>query len=214
MLFRSKDVAPSTEVARPAIERIMHAAGSLAELDERFPAELSGLVARHAADPARASDIAAAGANMRISERDDLVQCLDVAERLDRIAARLEKEFARAQVIGEMDRRTNISVEQHQREFFLRQQLQAIRTELGERDPADSDADLITRQIAEAGLPEPVEREARRETERLRALPPASSEYQVLRNYLEWVLGLPWNTTSGTTEIPLDRVEEIGRAHV
>ncbi|MDA1081567.1 MAG: endopeptidase La [Gemmatimonadetes bacterium] len=199
---------PGGAEARRAIARIVAAADSIAEVDERFPAELSGLVARHTADPSRAADVAAAGAYMRVSERDELVQCLDVGDRLVRIAARLEKEVARAQVIGEMDRRTNVSVEQHQREFFLRQQLQAIRAELGERDPAESDADTIVRQIAEAGLPEHVEREARRETDRLRALPPASSEYQVLRNYLEWVLALPWSTTSGATEIPLDRVEE------
>ncbi len=201
------DAIPDAAAARPSLDRIARAAEALAELDERFPAELAGLVARHAADPGRAADVAAAGANLRVSERDELLQCLDAGDRLDRIAARLEKEVARAQVIEEMDRRTNVSVEQHQREFFLRQQLQAIRAELGERDPADSDADTIMRQIADAALPDAVEREARRETERLRALPTASSEYQVLRNYLEWVLALPWSTTTGSSEIPLDRVE-------
>jgi ATP-dependent Lon protease len=192
-----------------ALERIVRASETLAELDERFPAELAGLVGRSAADPSRAADIAAAHASgfIRVTERDELVQCLDVADRLERLAARFEKEVARAQVIGEMDRRTSVSVEQHQREFFLRQQLQQIRAELGERDATESEADAVLAQIAAAGLPESVAREAKRETERLRALPPASSEYQVLRNYLDWILALPWNKALGAPDIPLDRVE-------
>lgn len=193
--------------ARAAIDRIVAAADALAELDERFPAEAAGLVARAARDASRAADVAAAHANLRATERDDLVQCLDVTERLERLAARLERDVARAQVLGEVERRTTVHVEQHQREFFLRQQLQAIRAELGEHDGADSDADALLRQVGEAGLPPHVEKEARRETDRLRALPPASSEYQVLRNYLDWLLALPWNRTSGATDIALDRVE-------
>jgi ATP-dependent Lon protease len=195
--------------ADQALERIVRAAETLAELDDRFPAELAGLVGRSAADPSRASDLAAAGAgaSMRISERDELIQCLDVGDRLERLAARFEKEVARAQVIGEMDRRTTVSMEQHQREFFLRQQLQQIRAELGERDATESEADGLLEQMIAAGLPEAVMREAKREVERLRALPPASSEYQVLRNYVDWILALPWNKSSGIAEIPLDRVE-------
>lgn len=201
------EVVPEMVAAAGTIARIVRAAEALAEADERFPAETAGLVGRNAGDPSRASDLAAARATLRVSERDEMVQCLDVADRLDRLAARFEKDVARAQVIGEVERRTSVHVERHQREFFLRQQLQAIRAELGERDPSDSEADALLRQAAEAGLPEHAEREARRETERLRALPPASSEYQVLRNYLDWLIALPWNTVSGTTDIPLDRVE-------
>jgi ATP-dependent Lon protease len=195
------------EAIDDALERIVRAAESLAEADDRFPAELAGFVSRHAADPARAADLAAAQASFRVGERDELVQCLDVHERLERVATRLEKDLARAQVLGEVQRRANVSVEQHQREFFLRQQLQQIRAELGERDATDSEADTLLQRIAEARLPDAVEREARRETERLRALPPASGEYQVLRNYLDWVLALPWNRATGATDIPLDRVE-------
>ena len=199
-------VAPAT--ADASIERIIRAAEAIAELDERFPAELAGLITHHAGNPARAADLAATHANLRVSERDEFLQCLDPAERLDRLAAKYEKEVARAQVIDEVQRRTTVSVDQHHREFFLRQQMQAIRAELGERDSTASEADELLRQIIDVGLPEHVASEARRETERLRALPPASSEYQVLRNYLEWLLALPWTRASGTADIPLDRVEQ------
>lgn len=212
--FPTVDVAAAAEAdapadaARVAIDRIVRAAEQLADLDERFPAETAGLVARHAGEPSRAADLAAGLAGLRVGERDELVQLLDPLARLDRVAARLEKDAARAQVIGELERRTTLSVEQHQREFFLRQQLQAIRAELGERDTTTGDAEELLRQIGEAGLPPRVADEARRETERLRALPPASSEYQVLRNYLEWLLALPWTRMSGSGDIALDRVEQ------
>ena len=199
-------VAPNA--ADASIERIIRAAEAIAELDERFPAELAGLITRHAGNPARVADLAATHANLRVSERDEFLQCLDPAERLARLAAKYEKEVARAQVIDEVQRRTTVSVDQHHREFFLRQQMQAIRAELGERDATASEADELLRQIVDVGLPEHVASEARRETERLRALPPASSEYQVLRNYLEWLLALPWTRASGTADIPLDRVEQ------
>jgi ATP-dependent Lon protease len=205
---------PAEETVVPAgaadasLERIIRAAETLAELDERFPAELAGLLGQHAANAARAADLAAARASLRVSERDELVQCLDPVERLERLAAKFEKDVARAQVLQEVERRTTVSVEQHHREFFLRQQLQAIRAELGERDATESEADELLRQIADAGLPEHVALEARRETERLRALPTASGEYQVLRNYLEWILALPWTRATGTPDIPLDKVEQ------
>ena len=203
-----EEVQPDGNSGNVALERIMRAAESLAELDEKFPAEVPGLLGRYASNLSRAADLAAVHANLRVSERDDLLQCLDIGERLERLAARYEKEVSRAQVLDEVQQRTTLSVEQHHREFFLRQQLQAIRAELGERDATESEADELLRQIIAAGLPEHVAQEARRETERLRALPPASSEYQVLRNYLEWLLAMPWTRASGAADIPLDRVEQ------
>jgi len=204
----AEETAATPGAADSAIERIIRAAETIAEVDEKFPAELAGLITRHANHPSRAADLAAAHANLRVSERDEFLQCLDPAERLDRLAAKYEKEVARAQVVDEVQRKTTVNVAQHHREFFLRQQLQAIRAELGERDGTKSEADELLRQIADAGLPAHVAQEARRETERLRSLPAASSEYQVLRNYLEWVLALPWTRASGSAEIPLDKVEQ------
>jgi ATP-dependent Lon protease len=107
----------------------------------------------------------------------------------------------------DVKRQTEIKIEQHQREFYLRQQLRAIQAELGEADPAEKDTVDMLRRIDEAQLPEKVGQEARRETERMRMLSPASSEYQVIRTYLDWILGLPWHKRSGDEEIALTKVE-------
>jgi len=122
--------------------------------------------------------------------------------------SRLEREVARARVMEDVKRQTEIKIEQHQREFYLRQQLRAIQAELGETDPGEKEAIEILKKIEEIGLPEKVAQEARRETERMRMLSPASSEYQVVRTYLDWVLALPWNKRSGDTEIDLTKVQE------
>src|SRR5678810_848769 len=98
--------------------------------------------------------------------------------------------------------------DRHQREFYLRQQLRAIQAELGEADPGEKEAVELLKKIDDAKLPERVGQEARRETERLRQLSPASSEYQVIRTYLDWILALPWNKRSGDEEIALKKVEE------
>ncbi|HVT39971.1 MAG TPA: endopeptidase La [Gemmatimonadaceae bacterium] len=201
------EAAPDPAAARALMQRVTAAAEALLELNDQMPAEVPGLLIRQTRDPSRFADVAASHGNLRIAEKDEVLQRVVVMERLEFVAARWERELARAQVLAEVRQRADVRVEQHHREFYLRQQLQAIRSELGERDPAETDAQDLLRQIAAAHLPERVEQEARRETERLRALSSASSEYQVLRNYVEWVLALPWNTRVGDDDIALEKVE-------
>jgi ATP-dependent Lon protease len=203
----AEEVEPRGNVVVARMTRIVAAAEALVELSEQFPAEVPGLLRRQSRDPSRFADLAAAHGNLRVAEKDEVVQRLDVDARLELLAARWEREVARAQVLEDVKKQTEVKVEQHHREFYLRQQLQAIRAELGERDPLESDAQDLLKQIEAARLPEKVNAEARRETERLRALSPASSEYQVLRNYVEWILSLPWHQRSGDEEIALEKVE-------
>src|SRR4029450_1687225 len=136
------------------------------------------------------------------------LQRLDVGQRIRFILSRLEREVARARVVGDGKGQTEGKIEAHQREFYLRQQLRAIQAELGEADPGEKEALETLKKIDEAKLPEKVGQEARRETERLRMLSPASSEYQVIRTYLDWILSLPWNKRSGQEKIDLQKVEE------
>ncbi len=195
------------DAIRARMSRIVAAAESLVELNETFPAEVPGLLRKIAKHPSRFADLAAMHASLRIAEKDEILQCLDAGNRLELLALKFEKEVARAKVLEDVKQQTEVKVEQHHREFYLRQQLQAIRAELGERDPQESDAQDLVKQIEAAALPANVAAEAKRETERLRALSPASSEYQVLRNYVEWILALPWNKRAGAEDIALDAVE-------
>src|SRR5712671_92614 len=190
------------------VARIVTSAETLAELVDRIPDEVPAILKMNVSDPGRFADLAATNMNFRISDKDEVLQRLDVGQRLRFILNRLEREVSRARVMEDVKRQTEIKIEQHQREFYLRQQLRAIQAELGEADPGEKEAVELLKKIDEAKLPERVGQEARRETERLRQLSPASSEYQVIRTYLDWILALPWNKTSGEEEIALKKVEE------
>src|SRR5881409_2748907 len=190
------------------VTRVVSAGETLAELVERIPDEMPAILKMNVSDPSRFADLAATNMNFRISDKDEVLQRLDVGQRLRFILTRLEREVARARVMEDVKRQTEIKIEQHQREFYLRQQLRAIQAELGEADPGEKEAIEILKKIEEAKLPEKVAQEARRETERMRMLSPASSEYQVVRTYLDWVLALPWNKRSGSEEIDLKKVRE------
>jgi ATP-dependent Lon protease len=201
------DTTVDRDVARALMQRIAVAADARAELDSGFPAELPALLRREADSPSRFADLAAARGALRAAEKDAIIQRADPLERLEFLAERWEREVARAKVHEEVRQETERRVDRHHREFFLRQQLQAIKSELGEADAGEGEIADLDRRIAELALPAHVATEAKRELDRLRALSTASSEHQVLRNYLEWILTLPWNQRSGTDRIALEKVE-------
>ena len=204
----AKETPADTAEVDDLVARIVTSAETLAELVDRIPDEVPAILKMNVSDPGRFADLAATNMNFRIADKDEVLQRLDVGQRLRFILSRLEREVARARVMEDVKRQTEIKIEQHQREFYLRQQLRAIQAELGETDPGEKEAVEILKKIEEAGLPEKVGQEARRETERMRMLSPASSEYQVVRTYLDWVLALPWNKRSGDTDIDLKKVQE------
>ncbi|HET7623359.1 MAG TPA: LON peptidase substrate-binding domain-containing protein, partial [Gemmatimonadaceae bacterium] len=190
------------------MSRLVSAAESLAEMVDRIPDEVPEILKINMADPGRFADLAATNMNFRIADKDEVVQRLDIEERIRFVLGRLEREVARARVMEDVKRQTEVKIEQHQREFYLRQQLRAIQAELGETDPGEKEVSELLRRIDEVGLPEKAAQEARHETERMRMLSPASSEYQVIRTYLDWLLALPWNQRSGEEDIALTKVQE------
>ncbi|HXC24516.1 MAG TPA: LON peptidase substrate-binding domain-containing protein, partial [Gemmatimonadaceae bacterium] len=207
-------VKPAKEISVDASEvddlvgRVVSAAETLAELIERIPDEVPAILKMNISDPGRFADLAATNMNFRITDKDEVLQRLDVGQRLRFLLTRLEREVARARVVEDVKRQTEIKIEQHQREFYLRQQLRAIQAELGETDPNEKESVVLLNRIEEANLPEKALTEAKRENERLRMLSPASSEYQVIRTYLDWILSLPWNARTGSDQIELKAVED------
>jgi len=193
------------------IGRTISAAEKLADLIDRIPDEVPQILQMNVADPGRFADLAATNMNFRIADKDEVLQRLDVGERIHFVLDRLERELQRAQVMEDVKRQTEVKIEQHQREFYLRQQLRAIQAELGDVDPGEKEASDLMRRVEEAKLPERADQEARREVDRMRMLSQASSEYHVIRTYLDWVLALPWNKRSravGEPDAALARVEE------
>jgi ATP-dependent Lon protease len=211
----ARETPPDVSELDELVTRTVTAAETLAEMVDRIPNEVPQILKMNVSDPGRFADLAATNMNLRIADKEEVLQRLDIGQRIRFILSRLEREVARARVMEDVKKQTEIKIEQHQREFYLRQQLRAIQSELGETDPNEKESVDLLRRIEEAQLPEKVASEARRETERLRMLSPASSEYQVLRTYLDWVLALPWHQRSANDEeISLARVEDaLGERH-
>ncbi|HEU5175617.1 MAG TPA: endopeptidase La [Gemmatimonadaceae bacterium] len=203
----ARDIPAEPSELDDLVARVVSAAETLAEMVDRIPDEVPQILKMNITDPGRFADLAATNMNFRISDKDEVLQRLDIGQRLRFILGRLEREVARARVMEDVKRQTEIKIEQHQREFYLRQQLRAIQAELGEADPGEKEAIELLRKIDEAKLPERAGQEARREADRLRMLSPASSEYQVVRTYLDWMLSLPWHKRS-EENIELKKVEE------
>ena len=204
----AKEIPPNPDEVGELVTRVISASETLSELVERIPEEVPGILRMNISDPGRFADLAATNLNFRIADKDEVLQRLDIGQRLRFLLTRLEREVARARVVDDVKKQTEIKIEQHQRDFYLRQQLRAIQSELGETDPGEKEAVTILKKIDEANLPERAAQEAKRETERLRQLSPASSEYQVVRTYLDWVLSLPWHKRSSDDQIELKKVEE------
>ena len=204
----ARETPPDPSELDELIARTVTAAETLSGMIERIPGEVPQILKMNVSDPGRFADLAATNLNLRIADKDEVLQRLDIGQRIRFILSRLEREVARARVMEDVKKQTEVKIEQHQREFYLRQQLRAIQSELGEADPNEKEAVDLLRRVEEANLPEKVAQEARRETERLRMLSPASSEYQVLRTYLDTLLALPWHARSANdSEIMLEQVE-------
>lgn len=156
-------------------------------------------------DPGRLSDLIAANLNLTLEDRQKLLEENRPVERLKILAPLLNREREVLRVGNEIQSQVSQTFSKTQREFFLREQLKAIKKELGESDPQQLEISEIEEKIAKAKMPPEVEKIARKEMDRLQAIPTASPEHGVIRTYLDILCELPWSTF---TEDHLD----IGRA--
>ena len=170
-----------------------------AQLAERSPYldDQALLRARGTDSPAALADFVASSMNLGLEARQELLEALDVELRLDALVRILAGELSVLEVGAQIQQEVESDLAESQREFILRRQLEAIQRELGELD-SDGDGgddDLRTR-LEEADLPEPVRAEAFRELGRLAKVQQASPEHQVIANYLDWILRVPWSVLS------------------
>jgi ATP-dependent Lon protease len=165
-----------------------------------LPDELQ-LAAANAEDPGGLANLIATTMRLKTEEKQELLEEADVEARLRKLTVILNRELEVLELGTKIQSQVQSEMEKSQREYFLRQQMKAIQDELGEGDEQQAEIAELRAQIEEANLPEEADRAARRELDRLAKLPPAAAEYGVIRTYLEWILSLPWNTT---TEDDLD----------
>ena len=147
-------------------------------------------------EPGRLADTIAAHLGVRIGDKQKLLETHDVGARLEQLVGLVDGEIDVQQLEKRIRGRVKSQMEKSQREYYLNEQMKAIQKELGEIDDAPNDIEELTRKIAAAGMPKPVEAKARNELNKLKQMSPMSAEAAVVRNYLDWLLGVPWKKRS------------------
>ena len=147
-------------------------------------------------EPGRLADTIAAHLAVRLPDKQRLLESVDTADRLELLVGFVDGEIDVQQMEKRIRGRVKSQMEKSQREYYLNEQMKAIQKELGEIDDAPNDIDELARKIAEAGMPKAVETKAKAEFNKLKQMPPMSAEASVVRNYLDWLLGVPWKKRS------------------
>ena len=164
-------------------------------LSPTLPDELK-IAAVNTDDPGRLADLLAANLNLSLEDRQALLAEARARARLEQLSPLLNREREVLRVGTQIQNQVHQTFSKNQREFFLREQIKAIRKELGESDPAQADASDLDDRITKARMPPEVEKVARKERERMQAIPSASPEYGVIRTYLDLLCEMPWAVTT------------------
>jgi len=147
-------------------------------------------------DPGHFADLIAANLNLSLEDRQMLLETASVRERLSKLLPMLNREHEVLTLSSKIQTDVASSIAKTQRDFFLREQLRAIQRELGEAEPNANEIKVLREKIEKASLPDEVRQVAGQELERLQQMQPAAAEYPVARNYLDWILALPWNKST------------------
>ena len=145
-------------------------------------------------DPSRLSDTIAANLQLPVDEKQDLLETVDPLERLNRIGEILEIELEKLNVDRNINTRVKRQMERAQKEYYLNEKLKAIQKELGRGEKSETDE--LKKKIDAAGMPKDVHEKAVQELKRLELMPPMSAESTVSRNYLDWLIAVPWKKRS------------------
>jgi len=170
------------------------------ELSPQVPDEAVA-TARSQSSPGRLADFVASLIELPADDRQRLLEALDVKQRLKELHGILARELQVLEVGHKIQEQVRESLDERQKEFVLRQQLEAIKKELGEGDDSQREIQELRERIEKAQMPPEVRKEADRELARLSRIPPQAPEYTVARTYLEWLCDMPWAIT---TEDDLD----------
>ncbi|MEL4030507.1 endopeptidase La [Caldifermentibacillus hisashii] len=159
-------------------------------------------------EPGRLADIVASYLPLKLKDKQDLLEKVNVKDRMNAIITFLNNEKEVIQLERKIGQRVKQSMERTQKEYYLREQMKAIQKELGEKEGKSSEIEKLKEKIGKAGMPDHVFEAAMKELDRYEKLPGTSAESAVIRNYLDWLIALPW-TTETKDDINIKRAERI-----
>lgn len=159
-------------------------------------------------EPGRLADIIASHLPIKIKEKQDVLEILDIKDRLNKLIDILNNEKQVLNLEKKIGQRVKTSMERTQKEYFLREQMKAIQQELGDKEGKTGEVEELMGRIEEADMPEQVKKTALKELSRFEKIPSSAAESAVIRNYLEWLISLPW-TKATKDDLDINNAEAI-----
>jgi ATP-dependent Lon protease len=206
---RIEPIPEEAELSEEDLKRVEALRRAVGDLFKRvvaiapgMPDELSG-IPDMVTEPSVLADMIAAHMPIQTTEKQELLEIFDTRERLERLLAVLSRESEVLELSSKIQGEVREELNKTQREYFLREQMKAIQRELGDTEDRGEEVEELREKIETSGMPEEARREADRELDRLRRMPPQAAEYTVSRTYLDWLTSLPWQTsTTDNLDIP------------
>ncbi|TQR32890.1 endopeptidase La [Lysinibacillus sphaericus] len=159
-------------------------------------------------EPGRLADIIASHLPFKIADKQEVLEMLNVKKRLDHLIIRLHDEQEVLDLEKKINTKVKQSMERTQKEYYLREQMKAIQTELGDREGKTGEVAELRKRIDETGMPESTKEVVLKELDRYEKLPAASAESGVIRNYIDWIVSLPW-TNATEDRMNIEHAENI-----
>ncbi len=210
-VFAEIETLVDPPVTSPEVEALLRSVGETFEtyvnLGKKIPAEMVASVAG-ISDPGRLADTIGAHLNVRISDKQEILSRLDPLERLEHLLAMMEREVEILQIEKKIRTRVKSQMERSQKEYYLNEQMRAIQKELGEKDEFKQEIRDLEEKIQKRRMSQEASAKAMAELRKLKMMSPMSAEATVVRNYIDWLVSLPWK--KGTKDrIDLDRAEAV-----
>lgn len=199
------------EEKSPEVEALMRAVVESFEeyvkIGKRIPPETVVSVVT-IEEPARFADVVASQLTLKVADKQGILETKDVSRRLELLYEILTKEMEILDLERQISNRVRKQMEKSQKEYYLREQLKAIHTELGDKEDRTSEALELREQIEQAKMPKEVKEKALQEVDRFEKMPPMVAEAVVVRNYIDWLLALPWSKST-RDRLDIDEAQAI-----
>ena len=196
----------------PDVKALMRSVGTVfdqyVKLNQKIPLEAVAASA-NILEPHRYADTIAAYMVFQTKEKQELLETLNPADRLNKLLGILKSEMEVLKIEKRVHGRVRKQMERSQKEFYLNEQIKAIQKELGKRDEFKSDMDELKQKIKKAKMPKEINEKAIKELKRLELMQPMSAEATVARTYIEWLADLPWKKGAGAEKIKIPEAQKI-----
>ena len=199
--FFEARVAPLSETPgdKASVDALIRAVAEeferYAKIKKNIPEEALAAVAE-TREPARLADLVAGHLGIDVGQKQELLETLDVAERLEKVYGQMQGEMSVLQVEKKIKSRVKTQMEKTQREYYLNEQMKAIQRELGDGEDGQNEIAELEERIKKTAFSKEAREKAEAELKKLKSMSPMSAEATVVRNYLDWLLGVPWGVKS------------------